>query len=112
MRYGDKIIMSIIKQNNTWLTCKKCSTHCETGIGFLKYVRTIATLQTSVKKVKSAIMKVELLHKEISAGNIRNKDIIGQQNNDEDNDTPNKVNVTDTIRNKNIVLSFHQDNEV
>ena len=57
-------------------------------------------------------MKVELLHKEISAGNIRNKDIIGQQNNDEDNDTPNKVNVTDTIRNRNIILSFHQDNEV
>ena len=56
-------------------------------------------------------MKVELLHKEISAG-IRNKDIIGQQNNDEDNNTPNKVNVTDTIRNKNIILSFHQDNEV
>ena len=59
--------MTTLQKNKTWIAQDKYNTHREASIGFIKYIRTVFTLQQVVKvRVVNALMNLELTKEEIS----------------------------------------------
>ena len=58
---GAKTILPFLHHNNMWLKWNKLSTHREALIGFIKYVNTSITLQTSIRsRIELALYSMPL----------------------------------------------------
>ena len=67
-KFGEKNVMSVLFENNTYVRYEKFNTHKEDFIGWLQYVNPIISLQlTTREKISDALILVHLNDDEMTA---------------------------------------------